>query len=278
VEQAQRLVTADDLVTDLERLGVRHGRVLLVHCSLSSLGWVAGGEQAVVEALRRVLGPARTLVMPAQSWQLCDPAYLNDPAVPCDWWPAIREHLPAWDPASTPTRTMGAVAELFRTLPGVLRSGHPHRSFAAAGHDAAAITAHHELDSPVGEGSPLRPMYHLGGEVLLLGVGHDKSTTLHLAEDRAEYAGRHRVRNGAPMRVAGGRRWVEWDELWAADDDFDEAGEAFEAATGLVRRGTVGQASAMLLPQRELVDFATAWFAKTRTAERFGSDPTGWGP
>jgi aminoglycoside 3-N-acetyltransferase len=276
VDGERRLVTADDLVTDLERLGVRHGTVLLVHCSLSSLGWVAGGEQAVVEALRRVLGPAGTLVMPAQSWQLCDPAYLNDPAVPRAWWPAIREHLPAWDPAWTPTRTMGAVAELFRTLPGVLRSGHPHRSFAAAGPDAAAITARHELDSPVGEGSPLRPMYQLGGEILMLGVGHDKSTTLHLAEDRADYAGRHRVHNGAPLRVAGGRRWAEWEELWAADDDFDEVGDAFEAATGLVARGTVGQAGAMLLPQRELVDFAIEWFTRTRTIERFGSDPTGW--
>ena len=106
----RRLVTADDLVTDLGRLGVRHGTVLLAHCSLSSLGWVAGGEQAVVEALRRVLGPAGTLVMPAQSWQLCDPAYLNDPAVPRDWWPAVRKHLPAWDPASGPASIPPGVA------------------------------------------------------------------------------------------------------------------------------------------------------------------------
>jgi aminoglycoside 3-N-acetyltransferase len=86
------------------------------------------------------------------------------------------------------------VAELFRSLPGVLRSGHPHRSFAAAGPHAAEITARHELESPVGEGSPLRVMYELGGSVLLLGVGHDKSTALHLAEHRTQYPGKHAVR------------------------------------------------------------------------------------
>jgi aminoglycoside 3-N-acetyltransferase len=63
----RRLVTADVLVADLERIGVRPGMTLLVHCSLSSIGWVVGGEQAVLVALRRVLGDAGTLARrPAQ--------------------------------------------------------------------------------------------------------------------------------------------------------------------------------------------------------------------
>lgn len=72
----RRPVTVNDLVACLERLGARPGMILLVHCSLSPLGWVVGGEQAVLAALGRVLGQAGTLVMPTQSWQLCDPAYL----------------------------------------------------------------------------------------------------------------------------------------------------------------------------------------------------------
>ena len=203
--------TVDSLTADLRDLGVTAGACLLVHTSLSALGWVVGGEHAVVLALRRAIDPdgrgEGTLVMPAQSWQLCDPAYLNNPAVPREWWSAIRAHLPAWDPASTPTRTMGAVAELFRTLPGVRRSDHPHRSCAAEGRHAERVVARHDLTSPVGEGSPLRALYDLGADaavaVLLLGVGHEKSTALHLAEDRCDYAGRHSVRNGAPLLVDG---------------------------------------------------------------------------
>lgn len=83
----------------------------MVHTSLRALGYVVGDEQAVIEALRTAVGPTGTRVMPAQSWQLCDPAFLNESDVPQEWWPTIRNHLPVYDAARTPTRTMGAVAD-----------------------------------------------------------------------------------------------------------------------------------------------------------------------
>ena len=83
--------TRGSLTADLELLGLRAGMTVLVHTSLSALGWVVGGEQTVLRALRDAVGPTGTLVMPTQSWQLCDPAYLNDPATPRDWWPLIRD-------------------------------------------------------------------------------------------------------------------------------------------------------------------------------------------
>jgi aminoglycoside 3-N-acetyltransferase len=258
------LVTAESLCRDLTRLGVKPGMVLLTHISLSSLGWVAGGEQAVVSALRRAVGDSGTLVMPSQSWQLCDPAYLDDPSVPPRWWDAIREHLPPYDARTTPTRTMGIVAEYFRTLPGTQRSAHPHRSFVAAGPHAAQIAARHDLRSPVGEGSPLGAMYDSGGHVLLLGVGHDKSTTLHLAEDRSTYPSKRLVPNGAPLLVDGVRRWVTWEELHVVDEDFPSVAAAFAADSGPTQRGAVGRADACLLPQRPLVDYAADWFSRHR--------------
>jgi aminoglycoside N3'-acetyltransferase len=185
----RRPVTVNDLVADLERLGARPWMTLLVHCSLSALGWVVGGEQAVVAALRGVLGQAGTLVMPTQSWQLCDPAYLNAPDVPRAWWPMIREHLPAY---------------------------------------------------------------------------------------RTHYPGKHTVRNGGPLLVAGRRSWVPWEELWVADGIEVVVGDAFATHTGLQQHGQVGQADARLLPQQDLVDFAAGWFAEHRTADQFGTDTTAW--
>ena len=261
-QATSRPVTTDQLVADLCALGVQAGMTLMVHTSLRSLGWVVGGPQAVLEALRDAVGPDGTLVMPTQSWQLCDPAFLKE--APAEWWPTIRDHLPLYNQATTPSQTMGAVAELFRTTPGALRSPHPHRSITAVGPRAARITARHRFDSPAGEESPLGALVDLDASVLLLGVTAAKTTILHLAEHRAAYPGKQTVPNGAAMLVDGRRTWVTWDELDVHDHDFEDVAEAFATDTGLVRTGRVGDARAQLLPARPLVEYAADWFSNHR--------------
>jgi len=68
-----------------------------------------------------------------------------------------------------------------RRLPGVLRSDSPH-AFAAVGPRAAEITLPHPVDVPHGPDSPPGRVHALDGQVLLLGVGHDSNTSVHLAE------------------------------------------------------------------------------------------------
>jgi aminoglycoside 3-N-acetyltransferase len=254
-------VTQAGLAGDLRRLGVRPGSVLLVHTSMSALGWVCGGAQAVVGALLDALGPEGTLVVPTHTNANSEPSEWQNPPVPEDWWPVIRAEMPPYDPARTPARALGVVVELVRTWPGARRSDHPHYSFAAVGPAAERVTAGHELTSGLGEASPLARVHDLDGDVLLLGAGHHANTSLHLAEYRI--AEPSRGESGAAIVRDGARAWVTWEDVIGDEGDFDRIGAAFDA-TGAVAIGRAGNGEARLMRQRELVAFGVEWMNAER--------------
>lgn len=255
--------TVGSLRSDFEALGVRPGSVLLVHASLSALGWVCGGAAAVIEALQETLGPRGTLVMPALTSNLTDPSTWRNPAVPRSWWETIRAETPPFDPAITPTWHMGVIAELFRTLPGTLRSDHPHVSFSARGPRASEIVSGHPLDFPLDEHGPLGRIERLGGDVLLLGVDHSRNTSLHLAEYRDRRRWLRRCLAAGPVRVNGRRQWVEYADLELDESDFAELGAAFHAEGGS-RRERVGQGVGERMSQPNLLKFAVEWMLTHR--------------
>ncbi|MBS1249032.1 MAG: SPBc2 prophage-derived aminoglycoside N(3')-acetyltransferase-like protein YokD [Chloroflexi bacterium] len=257
-------VTVESLVEDFRDLGVKPGLTLLVHSSLSPLGWVCGGRVAVILALEQILTPDGNLVMPAHSTTFSEPSLWQNPPVPEDWWESIRSTMPAYEPDLTPTRKMGAIAESFRKQNGVLRSGHPQFSFTAWGAEKAFVTGEHALEFGMGENSSLARVYDLEGWVLLLGVGHINNSSLHLAENRAHYPGNQNTTNGSAILVNGKRTWVTIKGLDMDESDFEEIADAFERKTGLVRRSKVGDADAVLFPQRALIDFAVASMGENR--------------
>lgn len=266
IEQGRPLpITVDEITADLLRLGVAKGMTLIVHSSIKSLGgWISGGPVAVIHALEHAVGAEGTLVLPTHSGDLSDPAYWCNPPVPADWWPVIRQTMPAYAPDLTPTRGVGAIPECFRKQEGVLRSGHPQVSFAARGPLAQTITANHSLEYGLGEGSPLSRLYALGASVLLLGVGYGNNTSLHLAEYRASYPSKKTVYNGAPLIVGGKRDWVSFADIETNTDDFPLLGADFERESNAVRTGHVIESHARLMPVRELVDYAVRWMNANR--------------
>jgi len=263
-ERSAEPVTIASMTDDLEDLGVGGGDTVLVHTSLSSLGWVCGGAPAVVDALQRTVGEDGTIVMPTHSPGNMEPSSMSSPPVPESWYETIRDQMPPYRPAVTPTQGMGAVAECFRSCPGVIRSNHPQHSFAAWGADAGDITADHSLEYSLGEGSPLARVYERDGDVLFLGTDHATNTSIHLAEYRADLDIATKACASA-MLVDGERKWVEWEDIDFTDEDFDACGAAFEREhPDAVETGTVGVAEAKRIDQPTLVDFAAEWFEQNR--------------
>ena len=92
-----RPITKTDILTALSEIGLGKGQVVMVHTSLSSLGYVCGGAQTVIEALIETVGEDGTIMMPTQSWKNLDPEDGVHWTVPEEYWQIIRDNWPAYD-------------------------------------------------------------------------------------------------------------------------------------------------------------------------------------
>ena len=258
-----KTVVKSDIADALRSIGLQRGDSVMVHTSLGKLGYVCGGAQAVIEALIETVGDMGTIMMPTQSWKNLDPETGVHWDADEDDWDLIRENWPAYDKDITPTNTMGAVAEMFRLWPGAVRSDHPARSVAAWGKNAVYLTEKHDLSDIFGETSPIGKLYALDGKVLLIGVDYDKNTSIHLADVRAEYPGKHTCVEHSAVMGNGKRVWKSYETLYVDGEDFIDIGRAFEAVH-TVFRSKIGGAELRIMKQRELVDFAVEWIENNR--------------
>jgi aminoglycoside 3-N-acetyltransferase len=258
-----KTVFKSDIADALKSAGVQRGDSVMVHTSLGKIGYVCGGAQTVIEALIETVGEDGTIMMPTQSWKNLDPETgVHWDADETDW-DRIRENWPAYNKAITPTNTMGAVAEMFRSWPGAVRSDHPARSVAAWGKHAEYLTKNHDLSNIFGDTSPIGKFYELDGKVLLIGVGYDKNTSIHLADVRAEYPGKHACVEHSAVTEDGKRVWKAYETLFVDGEDFTDIGADFEA-THIVHTAPIGGTELKVMKQRELVDFAVEWIEKNR--------------
>ncbi|RJE86390.1 aminoglycoside N(3)-acetyltransferase [Paenibacillus sp. 1011MAR3C5] len=264
-KETRAILTKEDLIDKFKGCGLMEGQTVMVHTSLSKLGFVVGGAETFIRSLLEIVGAEGTLIMPSQTWKNLDPAAGVHWEEPVEWWPAIREHWPAYDKEVTPAIGMGVVAEMFRKWPGAKRSNHPARSIAAVGKHASYLTENHDLSHIFGEGSPLDKLYQLNGYVLLVGVGYDKNTSLHLAETRANFPGKSFSEESSAMMINGKREWVTYKTQAVDDEDFIQLGQEYDNESK-VKIHQVGNADVRFLAQRPLVDWATAWMERNRVS------------
>ena len=227
------------IAEELVALGIGADGVLVVHTAFSSFGGGAGAPADLIAALRLAAGARGTVVMPSMSD--------DDDRV--------------FDRQRTPCIGMGIVADTFWRMPGVSRSDSPH-SFAAIGPHAAEITAPHPVDVPHGPDSPIGRAHELDAQILLLGVGHDANTTVHLAENLAGV--RYRLQVHSTVLVNGRLTRLDYSEVDHCCANFSMMDRWLDER-GAQRRGVVGHATARLARSRDIVAAAIERLRESET-------------
>ena len=262
---AKPSVSYHSLLADLRRLELPVGRPVLVHCAMRQLGPVVGGASTLLRAIRDAGGGLATIVVPTQTANNSTTSryYLDATAGMDEAERAEYEtKMPGFDSARSPSYRVGALSEYVRQRRTAVRSQHPQTSFAAVGPRAGELLRTHLVTSHLGDHSPLAALYDADGVALLLGVGFDRCTALHLAEYRL--AGPRRKTYTCFVDWADGVARMSFDALDLDDSDFAVLGDAMRAEPW-VREARVGRAPAYLVPIRQVVDFAVAWMQSHRS-------------
>jgi aminoglycoside 3-N-acetyltransferase len=148
----------------LTSFGVPHDGVLVVHSAIGRLSRQGFRAEAIVEALLEHLADGN-LFMPTMTWRTVTPDH------------------PEWDEVATPSHT-GVLTEVFRTRYATGRSIHPTHSVAGWGPAARTLLSrHHVDDTPVSGNSPYGLMRDYDAYVLMIGVGLETCTAIHLPEE-----------------------------------------------------------------------------------------------
>lgn len=244
----------------LQALGFRVGAAVLVHSSMDVLARrVPGmGPVRIIEILQELLGKEGTLVMPTLPFTGRQMPYVDS--------------NPTFDRKRTPSKS-GLLTEVFRRLPGVLRSRHPVSPVAAWGAHADQLTRDHHLGTAFGETSPYWRLAQAGG--LEIGLGTPFWATfslLHVAEEQDPATRAFAYDFDRPPRLLrvvepSGETWFEHRPL-RGDRDRDFVGvERLLLADGTIRsvarrglRCQVADGARLLERVRELIAEGRFWF------------------
>lgn len=176
-----------DVALALSELQLPPDSPVIVHGSLSALGEVRGGAEAVVSAIcatsRRVMFPAftyKSMVIPGDGPENNGIIYGSGSDLNL-----MAESYSIDMPVDS---TLGILAETFRKSPHANRSFHPILSFSAINLDDALLRQ--SVTDPF---APIEYLYGSGGWVILLGVDQTVNTSIHFAE-----------------RLAGRKQFIRW--------------------------------------------------------------------
>lgn len=157
-----------NIVTDLQRCGLKRKEKVMVHSSLYSIGVIENGPETFVSALKKVISGEGMIVMPTFP-QRNMYNYLNS--------------YDLFDVVASPSRN-GAITEYFRKGDDTYRSLHPTHPVAAWGKNARDFCSGHEKSAaPFDKHSPYKKIIDANFKIMLIGIDFEHMTVCRAFED-----------------------------------------------------------------------------------------------
>ena len=242
-----REVTKDQIVSDLQRLGLKRGDLVNVKASLSSMGKVKGGAKTVIDAILEVIGEEGTL--------------LSEAFIATFLFPLTKKQKSIVSSDTLPTYA-GAVAATMTKYPNSFRSLHPVQKFVAIGAKAKELMYNHTADTYAYD--PLRVMaenkgvnLRIGGIDKVVGVG-----TTHVAIGLTKLR-QKRFKRGIYYIDANGKKKL-FVSNWASgcDEGFNNLFPFYRKANAIVAEGKVGEAESMITDMKKTLDIEVSELRK----------------
>jgi len=171
--ESGNVLTKEDLKYQIKACGICEGDPVLVHSSLSKIGYVENGPATVIEAFLEVVGPSGHILMPNSPNSSLQLDYVRG--------------LDCFDSRNSSSK-LGAITEVFRTWPGAIRSESATEPVSCVGPNARwFVEGHAGEDTPYTQKSPFYRLVEAKGKIVYLGVTLDNAgTSLHLLEDAVD--------------------------------------------------------------------------------------------
>lgn len=168
------IITEENILNDLKRIGIKKGDTLLVHSSLSKIGYVEEGPKTVVSSLLKSIGEKGNLLMPSSP----------NASLQKDHIKKNKRFNVLVDKSA-----LGAITEYFRKYPGVKRSLNATEPVCAYGPKKDYfVNGHLGEVTPYTENSPFYKVAESRGKILYIGVTlANAGTSLHCLEDAVDF-------------------------------------------------------------------------------------------
>lgn len=241
-----QIITKERLIADLHKIGIQQGDNVIIHTSLSKIGYVENAAKTFVDAILEVIGPAGNLIAPCFSHDTFSKYYLDS--------------NPVFDVNNSPSKA-GAITEYLRKLKGTKRSLHPTDSACAYGPLAEYFTdTHFGQLTPYNEFSPYYKLVEKNGKILNVGVPLNTScTNLHTLEDAVDFKFpiyHSRIYDVKIIDEKGIQRSMKTkvhDPVFSQKRKPDDMIPLFEKEK-ILQHGNVGESSATLIDAKKLLD------------------------